>query len=58
MGGFVEEMKANASDIYTFMPENYFEYSHAPMIRIDYHKGLKTRSTNGIYGLLIQGNLF
>ena len=27
VGDFADEVKANASDIYTFMPENYFTYS-------------------------------
>ena len=51
-------MKANASDIYEFMPDNYFEYSQAPVIRIVYEEGLATRQEEGAYKLYFGANLF
>ena len=51
-------MKANASDIYEFMPDNYFEYSQAPLIRVDMLDGSNVNHTSGTYKLYIGSNLF
>ena len=36
VGGYGDQAIANSSDIYSYLPENYFEYSHAPVVRIEY----------------------
>ena len=58
VGGFGEQARVNSTDIYSFMPENYFEYSHASIVRIEYPKGSSTLDTEGGYQLFFEGNLF
>ena len=40
------------------MPDNYFEYSQAPVIQIDYLTGLETSTGPGVYNFYFDGNLF
>ena len=57
-GIYGDQVKANASDIYGYFPENYFEYSQAPIIKIVYASGQKVLTTEGAYTLYFRGNLF
>ena len=58
LGGFEEAMRVNASDIFNFMPQNYFAYSHAPIIRIDMLLGVETLDNENVYKLNMESNLF
>ena len=51
-------MKANASTIYDYMPENYFEYSQAPIIRVDILDGSNVNHDEGVYNLYFGSNYF
>ena len=54
-----EHVRVNGSDIYSFFPDDYFKFSHASLIRIEYPvaSGIDIE-LEGVYKITFTGNLF